>query len=67
MNNDDLKRSVSYTTQAGDSLVNTVGDILFHAANHSTYHRAQVATVFKQNNIQPPVTDFIALKRQGLL
>lgn len=65
--NDDLARQVSYTTQAGDSLVNTVGDIILHAANHSTYHRAQVVSLFKQNNIQPPVTDLIALKRQGLL
>ncbi|MFD2162512.1 DinB family protein [Paradesertivirga mongoliensis] len=64
---DDLGRTVSYTTQAGDSLVNTVGDIILHAANHSIYHRAQVVSLFKQNNIKPPVTDLIALKRQGLL
>ncbi|WP_379084396.1 DinB family protein [Pedobacter sp. UC225_65] len=44
-----------------------VKDILFHVFNHSTYHRAQIATLFKESGITPPVTDFIILKRNQQL
>ena len=63
----ELEKVIQYKTFAGEPLENAIADILLHVANHSTYHRAQVASLLKQNNIQPPVTDFIALKRMGLL
>lgn len=63
----DLDALISYSTFSGESFQDKVRDILFHVVNHSTYHRAQVASQFNQNNIQPPVTDFIALRRQGLV
>lgn len=59
----DLDKQISYTTSRGDSFENTVKDILFHMINHSTYHRGQVATDLKRNNIEPPVTDYIFYKR----
>jgi uncharacterized damage-inducible protein DinB len=59
----DLMRSLSYTNSMGASYTNTVNDILFHVINHSTYHRAQIATEIKQQGIAPPPTDYIFYKR----
>ncbi|MGN7823581.1 DinB family protein [Chitinophaga sp. 22536] len=36
-----------------------VSEILFHIINHSTYHRAQIATEFRQGGLEPVMTDFI--------
>ena len=59
--NFDLK--VSYTNTLGDSYVSSVRDILFHIINHSTYHRAQIATDFRENGIEPIISDYIFYKR----
>lgn len=60
----EMDTPVSYTNLKGQSFTNTVRDILFHIVNHSTYHRAQIATDFKQNNIDPLITDYIFYKWQ---
>lgn len=62
-----LDRSIAYSNTAGEKFISAAGDILFHVVNHSTYHRAQIATELRRNNIDPPVTDFIILKRRGLI
>ncbi len=62
-----IDREISYATFAGDQYTGIVKDILFHVFNHSTYHRAQIATLFKESGITPPVTDFIILKRNQQL
>jgi uncharacterized damage-inducible protein DinB len=36
----------------------TIGDALLHVANHSTYHRGQVATLLRQLGKTPVATDF---------
>ena len=58
-----LEDSISYTNTQGQKFSNTIRDILFHTVNHSTYHRAQIATECKQNGLEPLVTDFILYKR----
>lgn len=67
LHNHDMKELIVYKNSSGEPFSNAVHDILFHIVNHSTYHRAQVATQFRLNNIQPPVTDYIAYKRDGLI
>lgn len=57
---------IEYINLQGISFKNTISDILFHAANHATYHRAQIATIIKQSGLTPPVTDYIAFKRMPL-
>lgn len=59
----DLDSAIKYTTSKGDAYTNSVKDILFHVINHSTYHRGQIATEFKQNGMEPLVTDYIFYKR----
>lgn len=63
LDNFDPAHSVSYVNTLGKPFANSVKDILFHVVNHSTYHRGQIASDFKENGITPLVTDFIAYKR----
>ncbi|HYK75356.1 MAG TPA: DinB family protein [Daejeonella sp.] len=58
---------VTYRNSEGNLYTGIVADILFHVINHSTYHRAQIATLFKCYGLTPPVTDFIIMRREGLL
>ena len=59
----DINCVINYTNSKGDTYTNSVKDILFHIVNHSTYHRGQIATEFKQNGIEPLITDYIFYKR----
>ncbi len=63
LNNTDLDSIIDYTNSRGEAFTNTVRDILFHVINHSTYHRAQIATEMKQAGIAPLTTDYIFYKR----
>ena len=59
-----LTNEITYTNSNGERYTNTVMDILIHVFNHSTYHRGQIASMLKVNEIQPPTTDYIQLKRE---
>lgn len=59
-----LQESIHYSNTKGETYTNTVQDILFHVINHSTYHRAQIASALKQSGSVPPVSDYIAYKRR---
>lgn len=59
----DLNETINYTTSSGQAFNNSIRDILFHVINHSTYHRAQIATAFKQHGLEPLITDYIFYKR----
>ncbi|MBC6112539.1 DinB family protein [Pedobacter fastidiosus] len=61
-----MDKEITYKNSTGE-YTNTVKDILFHAFNHSTYHRAQIAAMLKLDGIHPPVTDYIMLKRDQQL
>ena len=54
---------LDYLSVKGDPFSNTLSDIFTHVLNHGTYHRAQIATLLRQQNIDPVVTDFIAFAR----
>ncbi len=58
----DMDLVIDYTTRAGKSFSNMVHDILFQVINHSTYHRAQIATEFRIMGLEPLLTDYIAYK-----
>lgn len=59
----DLNEIISYKTSRGQPFKNSIRDILFHVINHSTHHRGQIAADFRQNGLEPPVTDYIFFKR----
>ena len=63
LDNKDLSEIIEYKTSKGDPFKNSSRDILFHVINHSTYHRGQIATEFKNNGIDPLITDYVFFKR----
>ena len=63
LNEVDLDTTISYTNSKGDLYQNTVQDILFHVVNHTSYHRAQIATDFREHGLDPITTDYIMYKR----
>lgn len=59
----DLNDKISYTNTKGQAFSKRILDIFFHVVNHSTYHRGQIASDFRQSGIEPLVTDYIFFKR----
>ena len=59
----DLYETINYTITNGQPFSNRVRDILFHTINHSTYHRGQIATEFRQYGLEPLITDYVFYKR----
>ena len=59
----DFDTIITYSNSKGLKFTTSIGDILIHVFNHSTYHRAQIAPILRENNITPPVTDYIAMVR----
>ncbi len=58
-----LEKVIDYTNSAGTAFANKVSDILFHIINHSTYHRGQIALLFRQHGLDPLPSDYIFFKR----
>jgi uncharacterized damage-inducible protein DinB len=61
--NENFNRELSYTNYVGEPYVNNVETIMIHLVNHSTYHRAQIAILLRQNGLEPVNTDFITYDR----
>lgn len=62
----DFEKRIKYANSKGKAFENNVRDMLFHIINHSTYHRGQIATYCKLEDITPLVTDYIFYKREDL-
>ena len=62
-NADSLEKRIAYENSEGRAFANTLQDILFHVINHSTHHRAQIATDFRANGLEPLALDYIFYKR----
>ncbi len=60
---DDFNRELTYKNYTGDPYTNNVESIMIHLVNHSTYHRAQIALLLRQNGLEPVNTDFITYDR----
>jgi uncharacterized damage-inducible protein DinB len=59
----DYRRIISYKNTQGIAYDTPVIDIMAHAVNHTSYHRAQIAKLLRQKGIAPPNTDFITYAR----
>jgi uncharacterized damage-inducible protein DinB len=60
---DDFDRELTYRNYTGDPYTNNVETIMIHLVNHSSYHRAQIAMLLRQNGFEPINTDFITYDR----
>lgn len=61
----DLSQIITYKTSSGEEYFNSIRDILFQVANHTTHHRGQIISDFRQSGIPPLVTDYIFYKREA--
>ena len=59
----DLSKIIIYQNTKGEKFENKIEDILFHLVNHGTYHRGQIALLFRESGIEPMVSDYIFYKR----
>jgi uncharacterized damage-inducible protein DinB len=66
LDNFDLNTPIKYTNSKGETFSNSIQDIYFHVINHSTHHRGQIASEFRQYGLNPLVTDYIFYKRTSL-
>jgi uncharacterized damage-inducible protein DinB len=62
----DLDCTVTYENPPGTRWTYSLRHMLQHVANHSTYHRGQVATLLRQLGVQPRSTDFLIFFDLGL-
>jgi uncharacterized damage-inducible protein DinB len=60
----DLERRFDYKDMKGNSHSNLLWQTLQHLANHGTYHRGQVTTMFRQLGAKPVGTDMIGFYRE---
>ncbi|WP_420388531.1 DinB family protein [Roseivirga sp.] len=51
--------SINYKNSKGQSFESRVTDILTHVINHGTHHRGQIAYMLREEDIDPPASDFI--------
>ncbi len=54
-----LKTRISYENLRGQRYEYSLGHMMQHLVNHSTYHRGQVVTLLRQLGHTPPATDFL--------
>lgn len=62
---DDLQRMIDYKTLSGAPHRNRLADQCVHVVNHSSYHRGQLTTMFRQVGAEPVATDLILFKREA--
>ena len=55
----DFDKSISYKNTKGEEFENKLSDILAHAINHGTHHRAQAGQYLKSGGVDLPFTDYI--------
>ena len=55
-----LNEVITYTNTKGEEWSYTLGHMMQHVVNHSTYHRGQVTTMLRQLGARPVMTDFLA-------
>jgi uncharacterized damage-inducible protein DinB len=60
---DDLQRVVSFKRVTGEAFAQPLWQLLHQVANHSTYHRGQVATMLRQLGAKPTSTDLLIFFR----
>jgi uncharacterized damage-inducible protein DinB len=60
----DVERAIRYTDLRGQEWKQPLWQIVFHAVNHSTHHRGQVAGFLRAMGQTPPSMDYILFVRQ---
>jgi uncharacterized damage-inducible protein DinB len=64
LHENDFEKRVEYRNTKEERFTNTIKDIIIQVINHSTYHRAQIASLVRQAGGEPAKTDYIIYQRQ---
>ena len=59
-----LIEEIRITTTSGEEYRHPYWQMFQHLANHSSYHRGQIASMLRQLGVPPPATDLIRFYRQ---
>lgn len=59
----DLERTVEYANTKGERFADSLGRLIQHQINHSTYHRGQVTTMLRQLGAKAIGTDLVTFLR----
>lgn len=65
LSDEDLVKPLAYRNIKGDEFRQPLVEQLLHVVNHSTYHRGQIATLFRQAALAAPTTDLIVFQRES--
>jgi uncharacterized damage-inducible protein DinB len=60
---EDLRRRVTYATTRGEKHIAPLWQLLLHAVNHATYHRGQVITYLRQLGRDVLASDLVVWQR----
>lgn len=60
----DFSNHINYTNHKGDNHTSSLEQIVTHLINHGTHHRAQISSLIRAMDQQPPVLDYIFYSRQ---
>ncbi len=52
-------QTIAYQNSRGQGFQSAAGEIWLHLSHHATYHRGQLALLYRQAGIDPPYTDLI--------
>lgn len=64
---DDLRRTVTYVNTKGERFESSIADILLHVTHHGAYHRGQIALLVRHVGAEPAYTDYVHAARTGRL
>jgi uncharacterized damage-inducible protein DinB len=59
LTDDRLRERISYQNLKGERWEYSLGQMLQHVVNHSTYHRGQIITLLRQLGLKGVSTDFL--------
>ena len=59
LTDESLAKPITYTNTKGEEWTYTLGQMLQHVANHSTYHRGQVTTMLRQLGLEARAVDYL--------
>lgn len=65
LTDDQLLATISYENLQGQRWTYSLGHMMQHVVNHSSYHRGQVVSLLRQLHQSPPATDFLLYFDEG--
>lgn len=61
-----IQEVVTYKSTSGQAYRNTVGEIIYHLINHSTYHRGQLSLILSNAGYTSLSSDYIYYSRVSI-